>query len=103
LGEPFTKLCGIALQALDALRLLGGQIGFDSSFVFGAVARQQPLHGRFELAGLSREVRARTASGLRGAARQFDPVNGEHLPANQALAVADEQHLSEDVAAVVSG
>lgn len=89
LGEPFTTWGGGVLQAFDARLLLAGQIGFDISFVGGAMAREYRLHGGFELASLTFEVGAGTAPGLGRVAGELDPVDGEHRAAAQALAVAD--------------
>ena len=61
------------------------------------MAREHRLHGSFELASLTFEVGAGAAFALGGVAWEFHPVAGEQLAADQALAVADEQDLGEDM------
>jgi len=53
-------------------------------------------HRRFHLLRLAQEVLARAALGLGGIGGQLDPVDGEHLPADQPLAVTHREHLGED-------
>lgn len=60
------------------------------------------LGGLFHLLGLAQEVGAGAASGLAGIARQLDPIDGEHLAANQALPVADHEYLGEQLGGQVA-
>lgn len=65
LGEPLTNLGGVALQAFDALLLLGMQLGFDGLVIVFAMAREHHLHGGLELARLAFEVGPGAALRLR--------------------------------------
>ena len=60
------------------------------------------LSRRFEFVGLANEIGTGTALGLGGIAWQFDAVDGEHLPTNQALSIAEVEDLGEQSGDVVA-
>jgi len=62
-----------------------------------AVPSEHRLDGRFQLGGMSLEVRSGTAPALARVAWQLNAVDGEHLAADQALPVAKEEHLREEL------
>jgi hypothetical protein len=57
--------------------------------------REHLLHRLLELLRFPFEVLTQTAAGLRCVARQLHPVDGEDLLADEALTLADDQHLGE--------
>ena len=94
--EPTAQLGGVALKPLDTLGRLGGPVGLNRQGVVLAMAGEHLLSRLFELGGLLLEVGAGTALALAGVAGQFDAIDGEHLAADQALPVAEVDHLTED-------
>ena len=96
IGKPAANLRRITLQPLDAFGFLRRQIGLQRLRIGFTVSREHRLRRRFELRGLTLELRARAALGLRCIARQFHPIDREHLAPDQALPVADEEHLAKD-------
>lgn len=61
-----------------------------------AMAGEHLLSRLFELGGLLLEASAGTALAFAGVAWQFDAVNREHLAPDQALLVAEVEHLTKD-------
>lgn len=66
------------------------------------MAREHRLRSRFELVGLTQEIRPRAAALLGGVARQLDAVDGEHLASDQPLTITDREHLGEDLRNLVT-
>lgn len=100
-GEPLSQLGGIVLQAGDALVLFLPEIGFDGFLVFLPMAFEHDASGGFKLAGLVFEVGAGAALLFGCVAGELDAVDGEHLAPDQALPVAQVEHLGEDAGDVV--
>ena len=80
IGQPMAQLGRVALQAIDAFALLRVQIWFDQTLVMAAMALQHLLRRRFELVGLTLEIRARAAALLGRVARQLHAIDREHDP-----------------------
>ena len=101
-AEPRVDAAGFALQFLDALGFFGAQGGLGFVGAVCAVgltmALEQGLHGGFQLVSLVDEVGPGAAALFACVGGQLDTVDGEHLAADQALRVAHEQHLLEDLA-----
>ncbi|MNZ89918.1 hypothetical protein D3C78_1088600 [compost metagenome] len=93
LAQPGPQLPGAGLQALELAR--GAQVFILRATVALALLRDHRSGGLLHLLGLAQEVGAGAAAGLAGVARQLHPVDGEHLAADQPLAVADGEHLGE--------
>ena len=89
-------------QPFNASGVLLGQIRFDGKLVVLAMAFKHGLGSGFEFVGLTDEIGAGAALGLGGVARQFDAVDGKHLTANQALAVAEVKHLGKEFGHVIT-
>lgn len=85
------------IQALGALPGFLGEVGFDRLAVVLAVTRQRLARCSFEFVGLMSEVGPRAALGLGGVAGQFDAVDGEHFPTDQALPVAEVEDLYKEL------
>ena len=81
---------------------LTGELRFNGLVIVFAVAREHPLLGGFELARLALEVGPGAALRLGSVRRQLHAVDSEHLTSDQALALADEQNLNEDVGDVLT-
>lgn len=95
LVEPGAQLTGIGLQTLKPARgTLGLVLGL---LVALALAFDHRLRRLFHLLGLAQEVGAGAAARLAGVARQLDPVDGEHLPPDQALTVTDREYLGKQL------
>jgi hypothetical protein len=60
------------------------------------VRREHRLHQPFHAFRLVRQLGMRAAVPLVGVARELHSVDGEHLPANESVPVAHQQHLRED-------
>jgi hypothetical protein len=65
------------------------------------VAGEHGLGGGLKLGRLTLEVGARAALGLAGIRGQLDAVDGKHLAADEALPVAQVEHLAEQTGDVV--
>lgn len=83
------------LQLLDTPGFLDGKIGFDRQGIVRAMAGEHGLGGGFELGGLMGKVGTGAASGFTGIAGEFDAVDGEHLAADEPLAVTKKQDLGK--------
>lgn len=101
IGKPLAELGGVTLQAGDALGCFLSKVGLDGLAVGFAVAVEHDAGSGFEFGGLMLEVGASAALLLAGVGRQFDAVDGEHLAPDQALPVAQVEHLGEDAGDVV--
>ena len=99
---PLAQLGGIALQELDALPGLLVRIRLGRRIVLGAMPGQHRLRRRFELVGLANEIRARAAALLGRMARQLHAIDREHLATDQALSIADQERLGEDLRDLVA-
>src|SRR5262249_918413 len=94
--EPSPNLRGPLLEALhwaDFPRAQRGLTGVGE--VLLAMSRHHPPHGTAHLLRFALELFARAASRLRGIAGQFHPSNRKELPPDEALALADHQHLGK--------
>ncbi len=78
------------LTALGVLGVGGCRIGF-------AMLVQHLLGSLLHLGQLALEVFAGAGLGLAGVGRKLDPINGEHVAANQALAVTQGEDLGEEL------
>ena len=96
IGQPLTQCGGFLLQAFSALALFLGEVGFCGQRVVLAVAFEHLLGGGFEFVGLMREVGTGAAFGFGRIAGQLDAVDGEHFLPDQALPVAEVEHLREE-------
>ena len=94
--EPAAQLRGIPLELGDSLGRLHRQIRFDRQGIRCAMALHHDRRRRFEFRSLPLEVGPRTTALLRRMARQFHAVDGEHLAADQAFAVADRHDRRQD-------
>lgn len=65
--------------------------------VRGLMAPRHRLRCAQHLGRALGQLRARAAVALVGVAGQLDAVDGEHLPADLPLLVADQQHALEDL------
>lgn len=65
------------------------------------MALQHRFGGSLQLVRLLSKLGAGAAPGFGGIAGQFDPIDGEHLPADQVLLVAQVQHLGKDLADLI--
>ena len=86
---------GFLFQAGRALPGFLDEVGFSWQAVVLAVAFEHLLGGGFEFVSLMGEVGPRAALGFGGVAGQLDAVDGEHVPADQALPMAEKQHLGK--------
>lgn len=89
--EPSADVRRLALQPRDLALLTSGKL--DPCRIVVAVAVQQLVHRLLHLGGLTHEVLALAALRFARVAGQFHPVDGKHLPSDQPLPIADQQHL----------
>jgi len=96
-GQPLTELSRLLIQPFDASAGFLGEVRFCRQGVVLAVAGQHDLSRRFEFLGLSGKISTGAAFGFTGVAREFDAINREHLASDQALPVAEVDHLGEEL------
>src|SRR3989338_8442614 len=101
-SQPCAELRRIGLQAGDALGFSGLKIGFVGTLICFTMPFKHHLGSSFKLSCLALEIGTGAALCLGGVARQFHAINGEHLPTDQTLLVADEEYLGEDAGDVVA-
>lgn len=94
--QPRAKVGRVAYESLPSRGVLRRQGRLDLAGIFGPMPCQHRLGGALHLLRLSLEVGPGAAAVLRGIAGQLDPVDGEHLAADQPLAVTDGEHGGED-------
>jgi hypothetical protein len=99
--QPVPQLGGFVLQPLALANFLLQHARFDPLVIGLSVAFEHNAHGRLQLGRFMFEVSAGLAFFLGSVHRRLD-AEGEHLPADQTLAVANDQHLAEDPADVVA-
>ncbi len=99
--QPGANAAGFDLKLLDALGFFGAKGGL---WLCGAVITvslamtlEQGLHGGVHLVGLVDEVGSGAAALFACVGGQLDAVDSEHLATDQALRVAHEQDLFEDL------
>lgn len=86
----------LSMQALDPGALLRCIILRLFRRVPCPVGLHHLRHGLLHALGLTQEFGVGAAPLLVGVARELYAVNGKHLPADQALAIAGEKHTGED-------
>ena len=98
--QPLTQLLGLALQPLEFAAVA---LRFVQRLRIGLALRLDHAQGLLlHLAQLALEIGARAAAGLGSIGGQFDAVDGEHLTADEALAVAQHQHLGKELGDLVA-
>ena len=101
-SQPLADLCGIGLQAGEALDFFGSQVRLNAVLVCFAMPFEHGLGRRFKFVCLSFKIGTGAALGFGGVARQFYAVDGEHFAPDQALLVADEEYLGENAGNIVA-
>lgn len=88
LGVPRPPRCRGAVRWLGRPRR--GDVG-------RLMPHEHPRRGRFQLLRLALEVGALPAAALRRVAWQLDPIDRDHLPAEESLLITDREHRGENV------
>ena len=60
------------------------------------MALEHGIDRRFELGGLALEIGACTAAVFGGVGRKLDAVNGEHLPSDESLTIAEPEDTGKN-------
>ena len=95
--QPVAQVLGVLLQAFEAARFARGVRLAGGGGIGVAVLGQHRLRRLLHLRGLALEIGARAGLGFAGVTGQLDTVDGEHLAPDQALPIAERQHLGEQL------
>ena len=88
----------LGLQPLEPTLRLGLERALARSGIGRALLGQDLIDRLLHLGHLAQRVLALAALGFRGIAGQLHPVDGEPLPPNASLTIADGEHLREELA-----
>lgn len=86
---------GLLVQRLDAPLAACVTVIVIAAFVAASVQLDHLACGLVQAIGAVAQLRVRAASLFAGVGGQLHPVDGEHLPPDQALPVAGDEHLRE--------